>query len=123
VANKLITSRARRGESETTGQEETIGNLRHADSKFRKEIDVSTMGPQNLMKENDKLSISARTPLDENMKLKHGNEILPDQRKQLISMYLKLTSGQRVCQNSGRCWQSDAEEMPHKVDCMASENQ
>jgi hypothetical protein len=48
----------------------------------------------NLMNENEKLRITARTALDENAKLQHDNEILMDQKKELISPSMKLSADQ-----------------------------
>jgi hypothetical protein len=100
VAHEPTTDRPRSDETETKLHEETIEILRCANSKFQKEIDVATMECQNLMKENEKICIVARTAKQENVKLKYDNEILLDTRKQLIPTNAKLTAGEEYLQDT-----------------------
>jgi hypothetical protein len=101
VADQPATGRARPRENKTRVQEDHR-KLKTHESKNSKEIDASIMERQNLIKENDKLRIVPRTTLNENVTLKHENEILLDQKQQLISMNMKLNADQRACQNLSR---------------------
>jgi hypothetical protein len=55
------------------------------------------MERQSLVNGNEELQVIARTALDKNAKLKHGNEILLKQRKQLILVNMKSSADQRAC--------------------------
>jgi hypothetical protein len=68
--------RAGREEIETTGEGETIENLRDLKSKGRPKKDILTMEHQDLMKENEKLRTVLRTTVAVNVKMKCDNQTL-----------------------------------------------
>jgi hypothetical protein len=114
---------ARRGKIEKKIEGETIETLRDFNSESQAKIDVLTTERHTFVKENDKLRIVCQTAVDENVKMKSGNQALLEESKCLISMNLKLTAGQRTCQNVMCSWQSDADKLQSKIDCTASENE
>jgi hypothetical protein len=78
---------------------ETIETLGDLNSKFQAKIDVLITERHISVKENDKLRIVCQTVVNEIANMKSDNQVLPEERKHLISMNAKLAADQRTCQN------------------------
>jgi hypothetical protein len=72
-------------------------------------MNVLTTERHTFVKENDKLRVVARMAKQQGAKMKSDNQILLEERKQLISMNAKGTADQQTCQELISSWQSDAD--------------
>jgi hypothetical protein len=107
---------ARRSKIEGQIERETIETLRDLNSKFQTKIDILTSERHIFVKENDKLRVVALTTKQEYENMKSDNQILLEERKQLISINTKWKSDEQNLRELNAKFQA-------KIDVLTTERQ